>query len=260
MRGEAPRGGPPAEPGPELVWVWLVDPDACGEGEVAACEALLDDAERARAARLRAASARRSYVVAHALARRSLSRFARVAPRDWRFAIRPGGRPEVGGPEAGAGLRFSLSHTEGLAACAVARGVDVGVDVEAGARLARPLALAERFFAPEEAASLRALPECARREGFLTLWAAKEAVLKARGVGLAGGLAEVRIDLAGAAPALLASGAEDDAGSSWQLVVRRPTARHALALAVRRVAGTARAVEIAFDDGLAPRRPGATAG
>jgi 4'-phosphopantetheinyl transferase len=237
---------------PGVVRVWLVDPDACSPAAIAACEAVLDAGERLRAERLRTAAARRSFVVAHALARRSLSRCAPVAPTAWRFAAaRPGGRPEVEAPAGGAGLRFNLSHTDGLAACAVARVADVGVDVEAGARLHRPLALAERFFAPEEAAALRALPEALQREQFVALWAAKEAVLKARGVGLAAGLAAVRIALDAGGPRLVASGARDDAGAAWQLSVLRPTPAHALAVAVRRAAGPALRVEVAFEDGRA---------
>jgi 4'-phosphopantetheinyl transferase len=250
---------PSDAPAAGAVRVWLAEPDACSAAELAACEALLDAGERARAARLRGAAARRSFAVAHALARRSLSRCAPVAPCAWRFAARPGGRPEVDAPAEGAGLRFNLSHTDGLAACAVARELDVGVDVEAGARVQRPLALAERFFAPEEAAALRALPEAARRERFLALWVVKEAVMKARGVGIAHGLAAVRVEFAGAAPRLVASGAGDDA-ADWQLTLLRPTPVHVLAVAVRRGAGPERAVEVAFEGGRALAPTPATAG
>lgn len=245
----APQGAAPAG----CVRVWLVDPDACSERELAACEAVLDEEERARAGAMRGAAVRRSFVVAHALARRSLSREAPVAPAAWRFAREPGGRPEVAGPAEGAALRFNLSHTDGLAACAVVHGAAVGVDVEAGARLVRPLALAERFFAAEEAAALRALPEAAQRAQFLALWAAKEAVLKARGVGIAGRLAEVRVSFEGGR-AVLGAGSElhptgGASGALYDLALFRPTPRHVLAVAVRSAAAPARRVDVAFEDG-----------
>jgi 4'-phosphopantetheinyl transferase len=234
-----------------VVRVWLLDPDACSERELADCEALLDAGERARAARLARSTGHRSFVAAHALARRSLSRCAPVAPSAWRFAPRPGGRPELAGPAGGAGLRFNLSHTDGLAACAVAREVDVGVDVEAGARVRRPLALAERFFAPEEAAALRGLSEAAQTERFLALWVAKEAVLKARGVGIAGGLGAVRLAPEGAGLALVDSGERDGDPGAWQLALVRPTPLHALAVAARRGAGAPLRFTVAFESGRA---------
>jgi 4'-phosphopantetheinyl transferase len=256
MQGEGQRGGARPDAGEGAgalpggtVRVWLAVPEAASGAALAAAEALLDASERARAARLRSEAARRSFVVSHGLARRSLSRCASVPPAAWRFAARAGGRPEVEGPPAGLGLRFNLSHTEGLVACAVARDAQVGVDVECASRVARPLALAERFFAPEEAAALRALPEQARRERFLALWSLKEALLKARGVGVAQGLAAVRLAFEDGAPRLLASGEPGAPASAWQLALRWPTPRHALALAVRRDAGAPFAIEVACEDG-----------
>jgi 4'-phosphopantetheinyl transferase len=270
MPGEHPsdaaQGPAPRAAATGAVRVWLVDPDACSERELAACEAVLDAEERARAGGMRSAAARRSFIVAHALARRSLSRAAPVAPAAWRFAREPGGRPEIAGPTAGAGLRFNLSHTDGLAACAVARGAEVGIDVEAGVRLQRPLALAERFFAPAETAALRALPEPAQRERFLALWAAKEAVLKARGVGLASGLEAVRVSFEGGRAVLDASGEpEPPTGAPgalpvFALALFRPTSRHVLAVALRGAPGSVRAVEVAFEDGRPVPGEGATAG
>jgi 4'-phosphopantetheinyl transferase len=240
----------PASGAPAVVRVWLADPDAQSGAELARCEALLDPEERARATRRRGDAARRAFVVAHALVRRSLSREADVAPDAWRFARAPGGRPEVAAPAHAVGLRFNLSHTAGLAACAVVRGASVGVDVEAGARLARPLALAERFFAAEEAAALRTLPEARQRERFVELWAAKEAVVKARGVGIAGALAAVRLSLEREGWRLVTAGEGADATAPfWQLALLRPTARHVLAVAVRRASGPALALEVAFEDG-----------
>jgi 4'-phosphopantetheinyl transferase len=235
-----------------VVRVWLADPDALRGAALADCEALLDAEERARAERLRGEATRRAFVVAHALARRGLSREAAVTPEAWRFASAPGGRPEVVAPAHAAGLSFNLSHTQGLAACAVARGATVGVDVEAGARLSRPLALAERFFAPEEADALRALPAALQRERFVELWAAKEAVVKARGVGMAGELSVVRLSLEREGWRLVSAGDGAAPLELWQLALLRPTERHVLAVAVRRASGPELPLEVAFEGAGAP--------
>lgn len=82
------------------------------------------------------------------------------------------------------GLRFNWSHTPGLAAVAVARDTDVGIDVEWAHRPVRAAALATRHYAGSEVAWLQALPAAARGAGFLRLWTGKEAVLKALGRGI----------------------------------------------------------------------------
>ena len=81
-------------------------------------------------------------------------------------------------------LRFSLSHSRGLALYAVARGLEVGCDLEfRDPRLACGR-VAERFFSPPELHALRSLPAERWAEGFFNGWTRKEAYVKARGLGL----------------------------------------------------------------------------
>lgn len=169
--------------------VALMDVDASAPREIARLAALLDDDERARAQRLRAAHDRAAYIAAHALLRAMLSAQCDVAPPDWRFAAGEHGKPFlVNGPAQSP--RFSLSHTRGVAAVAIGEGADIGVDVEAQRAETRSstarddLALARRFFAPEEIACLEARTGEERRDAFLALWTLKEAVIKATGQGL----------------------------------------------------------------------------
>ncbi len=149
-------------------------------------EAVLDPDEKRQAEKFVFDSDRRAYVAAHALLRHTLSTTARVAPSAWGFALGPYGKPFLEQQPNGLDLRFNLSHTRSMVAVAVAQGFEVGVDVEARERAARlDLDIADAFFAPEESALLRALPEASeRQERFLTLWTLKEAVIKATGRGL----------------------------------------------------------------------------
>ncbi len=124
------------------------------------------------------------FLITRALVRTMLSRYATVAPADWRFITNEYGRPEVLDRPAGvADLRFNLSHTDGLIACAVTVGREVGVDVE---RITRAVThdIPGRFFAPREVADLRALPEHDQPRVFFDYWTLKEAYIKARGMGL----------------------------------------------------------------------------
>jgi 4'-phosphopantetheinyl transferase len=173
--------------------VHALDVTGIGPDRFVALADLLNEQERARAARFAFEKDRRAYVAAHALLRAKLSERAGGAPQDWRFAAAVHGKPHL--VDAPRDLRFSLTHTRDRVAVAISEGVEIGVDVESASRRAESLKLTERFFAPEEAAFLRALDGDARREAFFAIWTLKEAVVKATGLGLAGGLDGFAISL-----------------------------------------------------------------
>lgn len=146
---------------------------------------LLNQQEQQLAARFVFAKDRHLYTVAHAMLRRSLSLFADVLPSAWCFEFGPQGRPElsrIAHPNLSQ-LRFNLSHSHGIAVCAITSGFDVGIDIEDTTRLA-PLDVADHFFAPSEVATLRRLPTHSQSERFFQYWTLKESYLKARGMGL----------------------------------------------------------------------------
>jgi 4'-phosphopantetheinyl transferase len=164
------------------VAVRALDISGVAPGQWSALAASLDDAERARAARFAFEEDRQSYIAAHALLRAELSSHADRAPSDWRFAATALGKPFL--LDAPRDLRFSITHTRGMVAVAITEGLEIGVDVESEDRRAESMKLAERFFAPEEIALLRAVEGDARREMFFAIWTLKEAVVKATGQGL----------------------------------------------------------------------------
>lgn len=175
--------------------MFFIDVAKIADDEWPKLAALLDEAETARAARFVFESDRRAYVAAHALLRASLSGRAKgIAPAAWRFRATPHGKPFLLSPLTG--LDVSLSHTRGMAAVAIASGGDVGVDVESFLKPRDALRVAERFFAPEEAAIVRAQSDPqSQSEVFFAIWTLKEAVLKADGRGLAGGLDSFVVNL-----------------------------------------------------------------
>lgn len=158
-------------------------------------EGLLSEEERAKRDRFRFDEDRELCLVARALVRTSLSRYANVPPNAWRFVTNEHGRPEIDEPGNQRSLKFNLSHTKGLVVCVVARDREVGVDVEDRQRRGQLLAVAERFFSPHEAAALRRLPEDEQLERFFFYWTLKEAYIKARGKGLAIPLSQFSFEL-----------------------------------------------------------------
>lgn len=85
-------------------------------------------------------------------------------------------------------LDFNWSHSGDYALVALARGLELGVDIERLGKNLRALELARRFFDPSEADALAALEPDECEHAFIGLWCAKEAVLKAVGKGLSFGL------------------------------------------------------------------------
>jgi 4'-phosphopantetheinyl transferase len=211
--------------------VWLTSLAAIGCDLQASYQQLLNAAERARWQRFLVDGARLQYLVARALVRTSLSRYADVAADAWAFEANSYGRPYVHLPAACRDLYFNLSHTDGLVACAVSRHGEVGVDVENIGREVDFVALAPTVFAPEEVASVVACAPAERRQRFFSYWTLKEAYIKARGMGLSLALDGFCFDLAGGAPRVRFNQRCPDDADRWRFRQQAPTAEHMLAVA-----------------------------
>lgn len=159
---------------------WTAPSEATGSDADAALSRL-DSTERARHERFRFERDRDSFALSHALVRRALSEHGEREPAAWRFDIGEHGRP-VPSPESG--IHFSLSHTAGALAVAVAT-VNVGVDVESVVTRGGTLELAEHYFAPPEAADVQARTGADKAARFFRYWTLKESYIKARSMGLA---------------------------------------------------------------------------
>ena len=222
------------------VHVWHVVPELVSDPALLRCyEALMSPAERARRARFVFPADQHVFLVARALVRTTLSQYADVEPEAWTFQAGPYGRPEIAGPAGVPPLRFSLSHTTGLVAIAVALQVDVGIDVE-GIERWRPRAenerasgldIARRYFAPSEADDLETLPPERQGRAFLEYWTLKEAYIKATGLGLSVPLTSFAFELTDP-PAIRFDAGPGDS-SEWHFLRLDLSPRHVSALAVR---------------------------
>jgi len=153
-----------------------------------------------------------------------------VAPGDVQLVDGEHGRPALA-PRHAAAFDFNWSHSGEWALVALARGIAPGIDLEVPRPRARALELARRFFSAEEAAWLAGLPEDAQLAGFLDLWTAREAVLKALGRGIAFGLDKLAFRRDGAGIRLLRL--EGDDARHWQVHRLEPGAGMHAALAWR---------------------------
>ena len=109
----------------------------------------------------------------------------------------PHGKPLLFDP---VGTWCSFAHRAGLSLIGAGWDGPVGVDIEA-VRNDLPLCdIADVHFSAREAHWLRGLPQTPCTLGFAALWAAKEALLKATGQGIAGGMQAPAFDPTDLAP------------------------------------------------------------
>ena len=110
-----------------------------------------------------------------------LAGYKRQPPSALVFSVGAGGKPCLVVDEPPT-LEFNLSHSRNFGLLAIARDLELGVDVEEF-RKVEP-GVPERYFSAVEIQDLSQLKGDDWLSGFLRCWTRKEAVLKAEGVGL----------------------------------------------------------------------------
>lgn len=171
--------------GEREVQIWRVNLDRT-EAEVTALERCLTADETTRADRFRFTRDRRRFVVARGALRTLLGRVLGPAPEKIGLQYGPEGKPALA-PAHGSGaeaLQFNVAHSHEVALLALARGAELGVDVEYMRELNDAQRIARRFFSAQEVAALLATPAEQQKAAFFRIWTRKEAFIKATGKGL----------------------------------------------------------------------------
>lgn len=207
-------------PGPQAldgraVHLWVLRLEAAESTFDRACSWLADD-EMARAGRFRFDRHRRAYVLGRAALRTLLGSYLGIAPAEVRFAYGPQGKPALA--DSSSSLRFNASNSGDLAACAFTRGCEIGVDIERHRPVRDLEHIADRFFSPQEAAEVLALPDPDKEQGFFNCWTRKESYIKAMGGGLSIPLDSFQVTLGpGEAPRMVSLGGSTEAARCWTL-------------------------------------------
>ncbi|MGW0120213.1 4'-phosphopantetheinyl transferase family protein [Streptomyces sp. NPDC003327] len=233
----APRRGLPGGT-PPVADVWTLAERLVPElaersgGEAAA----LAPDERARYARQRSPGARRRFLGGRLLCRLALSARTGLPGGTWRFAEGVHGRPEL--TPGHRGLRFNLSHTEGLITCVVTEGYACGVDVERVPFDAETVRLLALQLDDGQRAAVAGAPDPA--VALQETWVLSEAYLKGLGIGLVQGLKELRFARRpGSAEVTVTDGRRPGAHGRWRLHLTPHGPDHLLAVALAD-AGTGR--------------------
>lgn len=208
------------------IWSIPLDQPAAQRGSLAM---LLSPDERARADRLRGMMERDRFIVGRGALRSILSQYVGQDAQALTFRYAERGKPALAGQD----LAFNLTHSDGLALCAVGCQGPIGVDVERLRSIPDAQAIAAAFFSAPERADLRLLSPQDRDAGFLRCWVRKEAYVKALGHGLTASLKSFAVTLLPGDPPKLYWD-EQQAGTprGWTLFHLAPSLEHVGALAV----------------------------
>jgi len=161
-------------------------------GCIERCRDSLTPDELERAARFVFERDRIRYTVAHGVLRHLLSRYCGAAPDSLRFTSTSTGKPTLVFPEGS--VHFNLTHSDNRGLLGVCADRELGVDLEKVRSDIEALAISRHYFFGSERDAIQAAPEGEREWTFFRYWVAKEAVLKAQGIGLGFPLDRFRVD------------------------------------------------------------------
>lgn len=176
---------------PSAIDIWILKKAHLRKFDTA-WASVLTTTDLQRAQRLRFKEDARDFILYHACQRIILSKYLVLPPQAIHIATQKKGKPYI----LNSPIRFNLSHTQNLALLAVTHEIEVGVDIEKNSASRNYLAIAQRYFHPQEYHALLSIPQNTERQAlFYRFWTAKEALVKATGEGLASGLKNIKLTI-----------------------------------------------------------------
>jgi 4'-phosphopantetheinyl transferase len=146
---------------------------------------------------------RNRFIVRRGILRTILSNYLNAEPSLVKFCYSETGKPAVAASSKADSMRFSLSHSEGIALYAFTRDTKIGVDIEYIRAISEMDQIADHFFSAKENAVFRDLPESLKKDAFMICWTRKEAFIKAIGDGLSYTLDKFEVSLRPGEPSRL---------------------------------------------------------
>lgn len=163
----------------DTIEVWRIHPLGRAH-DVAALRAILPSDTLARIERAGDVVSQRAAITSRAVLRLLLARYTQIPANELRLVPGKNGKPNLDSAQNTSGITFNFSDSRDMALVAVARSRALGVDVEQVREVEYAMKIAQRYFAPEEAAELNNVSDAGRSRAFLEFWARHEAVVKAR--------------------------------------------------------------------------------
>lgn len=171
------------------VHLWLLDIREFSNQLAEEALAIMSSDERERAQKF--IRGKEEYIASRWLLREVLGAYLQQAPESLVFSRTEKGKPYF----ANRALQFNLSHSGHWALLAVAKEMELGVDIEQIKDTRDLFGIAESYYHPDEFAQLQQQPAAFQTPYFYRLWTLKEALLKALGVGISAGLENLNFSL-----------------------------------------------------------------
>jgi 4'-phosphopantetheinyl transferase len=152
-------------------------------------DSILAPDEQSKAQRLHFPQDQHRYRLMRTVLRRLLAQTLNCDPKKLRFSYSPKGKPTFKNPDVP--IHFNISHSGDYGLIGIAQDQLIGVDLELMQSKPNFINLAQRFFAPSENLWLTTKTAAEQQQIFYQFWTAKEAFLKATGLGISGGLDRV---------------------------------------------------------------------
>ena len=227
---QIPNGFPNLEK--DRIHIWRANLDLSPQ-QIECLESFLSEDEIVRANKFRFARHHRRFVVARGILRKLLGSYLNINPKNLVFTYGNKGKPFLN-RVAECPLQFNLSHSHEYALFGFTFKHLIGVDLEYQRPMPDALKIARRFFSQQEFQMIEEVEAERRLQLFFQLWTAKEAYLKALGIGLTDSLASVEIAIDRSDNSFYLSALEQDAevSSKWSLYTCVPAENYTAAIAV----------------------------
>ncbi|MGD1917469.1 MAG: 4'-phosphopantetheinyl transferase family protein [Pleurocapsa sp.] len=203
--------------------------------EVVRLTAFLSTDEIARANKFRFPQHKRRFIAARSILRQLLSNYLNISPNNIKFDYGDRGKPKIIESNTANSLQFNISHSQEYALFGFTTSNLIGVDLEYLREMPDAVKIAQRFFSPREFDLIKNLTPQQQSQVFFKLWTAKEAYLKAIGIGLSGSLSSVDIDftLDNNNTLILAINGNTTIANNWSMYSCIPSSNYVGAIAIK---------------------------
>ncbi|CAM4439813.1 MAG: hypothetical protein LEGION0398_MBIBDBAK_01404 [Legionellaceae bacterium] len=152
---------------------------------------LLSTEERQRANEYFFLKDKNRYIIARGMLKIMLSAYLNIAPDYVQFVYSQYGKPYL--PHFPF-LQFNISHSEDMVIFAFNYKRLIGIDIEYTQKKIDIMSISQQFFSKREYHSLKSINSEDQKQAFFNAWVAKEAFIKALGLGLSFDLADIEVD------------------------------------------------------------------
>ena len=224
------------------VW-YIATNDEYLPADLSPLRACLSPEETDRYHRLKLPHVRQNFLLSRGCLRYLLSFYTGLPPEELKFSLGDCGKPKLDKFGVQSSLEFNLSHTQDRIVVALHHHRALGMDIEQVRTVTNLDSMCKHCLTPKETNTVLPLPEASGCHRFLQYWTAKEALLKALGVGLSHPMKAFELLIAEESltpaprPVPLVSSNQDDQNQNlkdFQLYQWQPEAGYVAALAVQK--------------------------